>query len=103
MWPRRAAKTLSVHDQRYSKRLGYAITVKGAPDMVLELCTHYQKMNDEPRPLDERSRQRILAANDEMTTGALRVLGVAYRVEKDIPDNHEQYVEELRRTWSSLA
>ena len=26
------------------------------------------------------ARQRIMAANDEMTDGALRVLGVAYRM-----------------------
>jgi Ca2+-transporting ATPase len=65
------------------------IAVKGAPDVVLELCTQYQGMNDQPRPLDEKARQRILAANDEMTKGALRVLGLAYRVARDVPDNPE--------------
>ena len=28
------------------------IAVKGAPDVVLELCTQYQDMDDQPRPLD---------------------------------------------------
>ncbi len=63
------------------------IAVKGAPDVVLDLCTQYQDRNDQPQPLDEETPQRILAANDEMTKNALRVLGLAYRVEEDVPDN----------------
>lgn len=65
------------------------IAVKGAPDVVLELCTEYQGMDDRPRSLDNYARERILAANDAMTKDALRVLGVAYRVAKDVPDNPE--------------
>ena len=62
------------------------IVVKGAPDVVLTLCTRYQTIEDESKPLNEQIRQRILAANDAMTADALRVLGLAYRVEKDVPD-----------------
>ena len=74
------------------------IAVKGAPDVVLELCTQYQRMNDQPHPLDDQMRQRILDANDEMTKNALRVLGLAYRVERDVPDNPDNLkTEELER------
>ena len=66
------------------------IAVKGAPDVVLELCTHYQDIHDKPQPLGDAARARILAANDEMTKDALRVLGLAYRVTKDVPDNPER-------------
>jgi Ca2+-transporting ATPase len=62
------------------------IVVKGAPDVVLELCTSYQAMNDETEPLDAKAKKRILDANDAMTANALRVLGLAYRVEKDVPN-----------------
>lgn len=62
------------------------IAVKGAPDLVLNLCTQYLGMDDQPRPLDEAARQRILAANDAMTRDALRVLGVAGRLEQDVPE-----------------
>jgi len=62
------------------KREWYAITVKGAPDLVLEMCDYYQRMDDLPIPLDEGQRMRILAANDAMTQDALRVLGMAYRI-----------------------
>ncbi|MFZ5880056.1 MAG: cation-translocating P-type ATPase [Chloroflexota bacterium] len=74
------------------------IAVKGAPDVVLELCSRYQAMNDEAKPLDQAGRERILAANDAMTANALRVLGLAYRVVKDVPDNPEDLKpEELEK------
>lgn len=62
------------------------IAVKGAPDVILPLCTRYQSMDDQPRPLDEATRQRIRDANDAMTQDALRVLAVAYRLEHNVPD-----------------
>ncbi len=64
----------------------YAITVKGAPDIVLDLCTHFQGMDDHTAPLDETQRMRILAANDLMTQDALRVLAMAYCITQDQPD-----------------
>ncbi|HXQ34404.1 MAG TPA: HAD-IC family P-type ATPase, partial [Anaerolineales bacterium] len=74
------------------------IAVKGAPDVVLELCTQYQSMDDKPKQLDDAGRQRILAANDTLTKDALRVLGVAYRITKDVPDNPEHIkTEELEQ------
>ncbi len=74
------------------------IAVKGAPDVVLGLCSRYQTMNDESMPLDQTTRNRIMAANDAMTQDALRVLGLAYRVIKDVPDNLEDIrTEELEK------
>ena len=65
------------------------IAVKGAPDIVMTLCSKYQGMDDKPRDLTEDMRQQILAANDAMTKDALRVLGFAYRLDKDVPNNIE--------------
>ncbi|GAB4503823.1 MAG: calcium-transporting P-type ATPase, PMR1-type [Anaerolineales bacterium] len=74
------------------------IAVKGAPDIVLGLCSHYQTMDDQSSPLTEERRQRILAANDEMTKDALRVLGVAYRMVKDVPEHEDGLkAEELEK------
>ncbi len=70
------------------------VAVKGAPDAILDLCTHYQGMDDQPRPLTEEIRARIMAANDAMTEDALRVLAVAYRLERDVPDDSPS-IEEL--------
>ena len=64
---------------------GYAILVKGAPDLVLENCMYFQGMDDQPRLLDKSQRMRILSANDVMTQDALRVLSVAYRVVDELP------------------
>ena len=68
------------------KPQGYVIAVKGAPDIVLDLCSSYQHMDDYPIPLDESQRMRILSANDSLTQDALRVLGLAYKVVPQQPD-----------------
>ena len=57
------------------------VAVKGAPDVVLDLCRYYLPLKGgEAQPLDETYRKRILDANDAMTRNALRVLGLAYRL-----------------------
>ncbi len=58
----------------------YVITTKGAPDVIMEHCTHYQRMDDAPVPLTDDLRARILDANEGMAQEALRVLAVAYRI-----------------------
>jgi Ca2+-transporting ATPase len=81
------------HDQ--SKLGAHAITVKGAPDLVLQLCTHYQAIDDQVKVLTDEMRERILAANDSMTSEALRVMGFAYRIESDIPEDFtREYAEQ---------
>jgi magnesium-transporting ATPase (P-type) len=52
--------------------------VKGAPKEVLQLCQRIL-IEGEERPLDNRLRAQILAANDEYARGALRVLALARR------------------------
>jgi P-type Ca2+ transporter type 2C len=58
---------------------------KGAPDIVLDLCTHLQHLDDSRTPLTEAMRQQILEANSRMSQQALRVLAVAYRVDQEAP------------------
>ena len=65
----------------------YAVAVKGAPDVVVNLCNRYLLINDqEVRPMDEAARQRVIAANDTLTKDALRVLGLAYRLMPVLPE-----------------
>ena len=76
------------HDEKHK---GWdVIAVKGAPDIVLDLCTQYQGMDDKPQPMTQEARECILAANDAMTKDALRVLGLAYRLDKDVPNDPEK-------------
>lgn len=49
---------------------------KGAPDVLLERCTH-ELAGREPRPLTPERRAEILRANGELADAALRTLGVA--------------------------
>jgi len=72
------------NDQK--EREHYVIAVKGAPDIVMNLCTSLQTIDDCQKELDSSMREKILSANDDMTKDALRVLGVAYRVVESIPD-----------------
>jgi Ca2+-transporting ATPase len=84
------------------KPTGYVVTVKGAPDLVLELCSHYQRMDDLAVPLDESQRMTILQANDMMTQDALRVLGMAYRVIPDMPSEISSEILEKDLTFVGL-
>ena len=63
---------------------GYVAVVKGAPDIVLDHCTHAQGPNG-PVPLTEELRERILESNANMASQALRVLAMAYRPLDSIP------------------
>jgi Ca2+-transporting ATPase len=66
----------------------YVAFVKGAPEALIKLSTHIhcpkgtKGLND--------AREKILRINDEMASGALRVLGVAYR---ELPKK-EKYSQE---------
>jgi Ca2+-transporting ATPase len=52
--------------------------VKGAPELILERCTHWER-NGQPEALTDEIRRQILDANDRMAKSALRVLGLACR------------------------
>ncbi|WP_028588924.1 calcium-translocating P-type ATPase, SERCA-type [Paenibacillus massiliensis] len=51
---------------------------KGAPDVLLERCS-YILWNGQKTPLTGTLRSKVMKANEEMASQALRVLGIAYR------------------------
>jgi len=64
---------------------------KGAPEVLLKKCTHIL-VADAERVIMDYDFERILRENNRMGQGALRVIGMAYRVlsdEKDITGNPE--------------
>ncbi|MGQ9594095.1 MAG: cation-translocating P-type ATPase [Anaerolineae bacterium] len=72
----------------------YVAYVKGAPDIILDLCTKIYEDGREV-PLGWEERKRILEMNEAMASNALRVLGVAYRplyepVERPEPEQLER-------------
>ena len=80
----------------------YVIAVKGAPDVMLELCTKYQKLNDIDTPLTDDIRERIRKANDQMAAQALRVIAVAYKVIKELPEEITPEEVEKDLTFAGL-
>jgi P-type Ca2+ transporter type 2C len=84
-----------IHDKSLQK--WHVIAVKGAPDVVLDLCNRYDAIDNRVKPLDEQARKQILAANDAMTCDALRVLGLAYRLVPVLPEeiNNEEMERDL--------
>ncbi len=75
---------------------------KGAPDVILDLCTQYQTIEDETQPMDDAARKRILAANEAMARDALRVIALAYRVEQEVPDGATPETVEKDLTFVGL-
>ena len=57
---------------------GRMICTKGAPDVLLNCCS-YMLWEGGVVPCTPTLRQKVLDANEEMASGALRVLGMAYR------------------------
>lgn len=68
--------------------------VKGAPDVVLGLCTHVQADGSARRATPE-DKDRLLALNNHFADEAMRVLAVAYRSVEDEVD--EPSIEEVEQ------
>jgi len=64
---------------------GTTAYVKGAPDVVVRLCTHVQD-NGRVRAATSEDRERLLAVNDGFANEAMRVLAVAYRDLEEVTD-----------------
>ena len=62
----------------------YIAFVKGAPDILLQQC-HSIEINGQVQPLTPEDKERVLTANEAMASGALRVLGAAYRPLEQVP------------------
>ncbi len=78
----------TIHRAPDGKLVAY---VKGAPEIVLERCSHVL-LDGQVVPLTDEMRQAILKANEEMASSALRVLAMAYR---PLPDGLDDYSEDL--------
>lgn len=64
----------------------YIALVKGAPDIVLDLCNGVLGADGRVSPVTEDVKSHILGVNKEMANQALRVLAVAYRPLESVPE-----------------
>lgn len=56
---------------------------KGAPRVILEMCSEYASGRKSAEALDDAGRQRFLAVNEEMAGRGLRVLAIAEKAMAD--------------------
>ena len=66
---------------------------KGAPDVVINLCTHYLK-DGKAVQMTEEYKNQILESNKAMADKALRVLACAERVWDTVPEKYDSSVLE---------
>ncbi len=64
---------------------GYVAYIKGAPDVVLQLCDQVY-IGGREEPLNPEKRDEIVQVNASLASQALRLLGVAYRRLKELPE-----------------
>ena len=92
-------RRVSVLVQRESAR---RLVVKGAPEDVLRLCTHYQDGSGTSVALDPSARGRIDALYDRLGQEGFRALGIAWR---DVALDHPHAVvsDESELVFAGLA
>lgn len=81
---------------------GYLAITKGAPEIVLERCTHVLS-NGTARPLDEQTRIAILQSNQAFASQALRVLAIAERRLDAVPEPLTPDTVEVDLTFAGLV
>jgi len=66
------------------------VFVKGAPEIILERCTHVFE-NGKEKKITDAKRKEILGVNEKLASDALRVLGMAF---KKVPKALREFDEE---------
>ena len=80
----------------------YLMFTKGSPELTLARCTHIF-LGNQSQPLTENQRQQILAANDQMASLGLRVLGFAYKPLLELPEAGADEKYEVNLVWLGLV
>lgn len=80
----------------------YLMFTKGSPELTLARCTHIY-MGLHAVPLSDLQRRKIIAANEQMASLGLRVLGFAYKPLKEIPHEGSEEISEQNLVWLGLV
>ncbi|MCL6457557.1 MAG: calcium-translocating P-type ATPase, SERCA-type [Gorillibacterium sp.] len=92
-------KRMSVLLEHQGGRVVYA---KGAPDVLMDLCT-YVLWDNKVIPFTGTLRQKVIAANEGMARSALRVLALAYRDVKSTEKCEHESAAEANLVFVGLA
>ncbi|MBS0423582.1 MAG: magnesium-translocating P-type ATPase [Proteobacteria bacterium] len=92
-------RRVSVLVERAENRM---LAVKGAPEDILNLCTHYEDATGAIVPLDEAAQQSVNRLLEQLGTDGFRVLGIAWR--KAAPDHaHAVVTDESELVFCGFA
>jgi P-type Ca2+ transporter type 2C len=80
----------------------YLMLTKGSPELTLERCKGII-IGSEVASLTPEMRDRILATNNEMASGGLRVLGFAYKPWESLPAEGSEETSEQEMIWLGLV
>ncbi len=80
----------------------YLMFTKGSPELILARSTA-SYLGTNSAPLNEAQRAKILAANDQMASKGLRVLGFAYKPLAEIPPEGSDETSEQNLVWLGLV
>ena len=73
---------------------GYRVIAKGAPDILLSLCTKIQRSSG-AAALTPADRKKLLSKNEALASNAMRMLAVAFKDCTYLPEKDEQAESEL--------
>lgn len=80
----------------------YLMLTKGSPELTLERCKGII-VGDRVEPLTQEMRDRILAENNNMASGGLRVLGFGYKLWENVPPSGSEETSEQDMIWLGLV
>ncbi|MBD2301231.1 cation-translocating P-type ATPase [Nostoc sp. FACHB-190] len=80
----------------------YLMFTKGSPELILARCTEI-RLGTSTAPLTEEQRSKILAANDQMASKGLRVLGFSYKPLTEVPPEGTDEESETSLVWLGLV
>jgi cation-transporting P-type ATPase I len=86
--------TRGLHAVHGSMDDGHRLVVKGAPEVVLSGCTHWEGPEGR-RPLGADERRRLVEHTDELAANGHRLLAIAERAASPRPELDEDRVERL--------
>lgn len=93
-------RRVSVLVEKAGRRL---LVVKGAPEDILKLCSHYEPDGTEPpRAFDTKAQGKARALFDALGTEGFRVLGIAWRV-TGADHAHARVEDEAELVFSGFA
>lgn len=92
-------KLMSTYNQMDDKQI--LMTMKGAPDQLLERVTKIQDGKD-VRAITDKDKQLISSTNHDLATQALRVLAFAYRPVDTVPTDLTSTAQEHDMTFVGL-